>query len=149
MITGLSQHGVDERAPPTQDAKRARVALKATDHGTLEKARRLPHLHTHRKPLPNPPLRLHPTRRTALPTQAGSHHKNLPRPHTKQLEPPKSRHSPHKARRSQNPHRSRQIHYHKHRQTYPQIHKPAPPFDKGAAAIIKKLEEIELKKPSS
>jgi hypothetical protein len=37
MITGLSQHGVDERAPPTQDAKRACVALKAADHGTLER----------------------------------------------------------------------------------------------------------------
>jgi arylsulfatase A-like enzyme len=42
MITGLypSQHGVDERAPPTQDAKRARVALKAADHGILGKLRR-------------------------------------------------------------------------------------------------------------
>lgn len=42
MITGLypSQHGVDERAPPAQDAKRARVALKATDHGILGKLRR-------------------------------------------------------------------------------------------------------------
>jgi len=27
MITGLSQHGVDERAPPTQEVKRACDAL--------------------------------------------------------------------------------------------------------------------------
>jgi len=53
MITGLSQHGVDEHAPPTQDVKRAYVALKAEDHGTLEKARRLPH-QSHRKPHQTP-----------------------------------------------------------------------------------------------
>jgi len=72
MITGLSQHGVDEHAPPTQDVKRAYVALKAADHGTLEKARRLPHL-PHRKPPPNSPHRLRLLRQPIHPTQAESH----------------------------------------------------------------------------
>jgi hypothetical protein len=123
MITGLypSQHGVDERAPPTQDAKRAHVALKATDHGILGKLRREgyhiyiltanPHLTPHFGFTLQDDL--HFLRRREATT------KTL-HAHTKQLEPPKSRHSPHKARRSQNPHRSRrQIHHHKHRQTHP------------------------------
>ena len=57
---------------PTQDVKRACVALKAEDHGTLEKARRLPH-QPHRKPLPNSPHRPRLPRQPILPTQTGSH----------------------------------------------------------------------------
>jgi len=75
MITSLSQHGVDESAPPTHDVKRACVAPKAADHGTLEKARRLPH-QSYRKPLPNSPHRPRLQRRPILPTQTGSHHKD-------------------------------------------------------------------------
>jgi arylsulfatase A-like enzyme len=104
MITGLypSQHGVDERAPPTQDAKRAHVALKATDHGILGKLRRESYhiyiltANPHLTPTSASPY-------TTTYTSYAGHHKNLPRPHTKQLEPPKSRPSPHKAERNQNP----------------------------------------------
>jgi len=72
MITGLSQHGVDERAPPTQDVKRACDALKAADHGILGKARRPPRL-PHRKPPPNSPHRSRLPRQPIHPTQAESH----------------------------------------------------------------------------
>ena len=152
MITGLypSQHGVDETVPDNVCAKRARVALKATDHGILGKLRQQGyHIYILTA---NPYLtpyfgftlydyhyflrRREATTKTyntlvehegnilkaALAMVQHGEAKTLAEAATKYLVISVAKH-------------------------FPQIHAPAPPLDKGAKAIAKKLEELELKKP--
>jgi arylsulfatase A-like enzyme len=152
MITGLypSQHGIDERAPPTQDAKRARVALKATDHGILGKLKREGyHIYILTA---NPDLtphfgftlydELHFLRRREATTKTfhalTQNNWNPLKAATALIKQGEAKTLIEAAAKYIT------INIAKH---IPQIHKPAPPFDKGAAAIMKKLEEIKLKKP--
>jgi arylsulfatase A-like enzyme len=152
MITGLypSQHGVDERAPPAQDAKRARVALKATDHGILGKLRREGY-HIYiltANPYLTPHFgftlhdELHFLRRREATTKTfhalTQNNWNPLKAATALIRQGELKTLIEAAAKYIT------INIAKH---IPQIHKPAPPFDKGAAAIMKKLEEIELKKP--
>jgi hypothetical protein len=135
---------------PTQDAKRAHVALKATDHGILGKLRREgyhiyiltanPYLTPHFGFTLHDDLHFLRRREATTKTFHALTQNNW---------------NPLKAAAALIRQREAKtlieaaakyitINIAKH---IPQIHKPAPPYDKGAAAIMKKLEEIELKKP--
>ena len=152
MITGLSQHGVDERAPPTQGAKRARVALKATDHGILGKLRREGY-HIYiltANPYLTPHFgftlhdELHFLRRREATTKTlhvlTQNNWNPLKAATALIRQGEAKTLIEAAAKYITKNTAKHI---------PQIHKPPPPFDKGAAAIMKKLEETELKKPPS
>jgi arylsulfatase A-like enzyme len=152
MITGLypSQHGVNETVPENVCAKRARVALKATDHGILGKLRQQGyHIYILTA---NPYLtpyfgftlydkhyllrRREATAKTfnILAENKGKILKAaltmIKRGEAKTLAEAAAKYLA--------------INVAKH---FPQIHAPAPPFDKGAKAIMRKLEETELKEP--
>ena len=152
MITGLypSQHGVDERAPPTQDAKRARVALKATDHGILGKLRQEgyhiyiltanPYLTPHFGLTLHDDLHFLRRREAATKTfhALTQNNWNPLKAATALIRQVEAKTLIEAAAKYIT------INIAKH---LPQIHKPAPPFDKGATA--QKAGEIELKKPYS
>ena len=151
MFTGLypSQHKVDETAPPSRDARKARIAMKATNYGILSKLKREGY-HTYiftANPYLTPYFgfslydelfflrsykhtvdAFNAIAREGTPLKAGIRLLKEKKIRTLALAASK--------------YLTLQI-----AKNFPHLHRPGPPRDKGHIAIEKKLQETELKEP--